>query len=158
MTAQCGAVPCRTARYRTAPHARQRIATHPVTGVNISSIINSSRLGLMYRKTCFNSSKHCACLLEIRSAVMPHKKTEKQASGSMNGDVASIFSCVLQQNRKTSEWATTSTCLFFHTKSQEACLQCVTLMVGRQEEHMACKKLSDAVLAWLSVCSKVQMT
>ena len=27
----------------------------------------------------------------------------------------------------------------------------LTLLVGRQEEHPACKKLSDAVLAWLSV-------
>jgi len=27
----------------------------------------------------------------------------------------------------------------------------LTLLVGRQEEHLACKKLSDVVLAWLSV-------
>jgi len=42
-------------------------------------------------------------------------------------------------------------------------LQCVfsafsalTLLVGRQEGHPACKKLSGGVLAWLSVWSKVQ--
>jgi len=28
------------------------------------------------------------------------------------------------------------------------------LFAGRQEEHLACKKLSDEVLAWLSVWSK----
>jgi len=33
----------------------------------------------------------------------------------------------------------------------------LTLLVGRQEEHPACKKISDEVLAWLSVCSVVQM-
>jgi len=33
----------------------------------------------------------------------------------------------------------------------------LTLLVGRQEEHPACKKLSDDVLAWLSVWSEVQM-
>jgi len=33
----------------------------------------------------------------------------------------------------------------------------LTLLVGYQEEHPACKKLSDEVLAWLSVCSEVQM-
>jgi len=35
----------------------------------------------------------------------------------------------------------------------------LTLLVGRlpQEEHLACKKLSDDVLAWLSVWSMVQM-
>ena len=32
------------------------------------------------------------------------------------------------------------------------------LLVGQQEEHLAGKKLSDEVLAWLSVCSEVQMT
>ena len=30
------------------------------------------------------------------------------------------------------------------------------LLVGRQEGHPACKKLSDGVLAWLSVWSEVQ--
>jgi len=33
----------------------------------------------------------------------------------------------------------------------------LTLLVGQQEGHPACKKLSGKILAWLSVCSKVQM-
>jgi len=33
----------------------------------------------------------------------------------------------------------------------------LTLLVGRPEEHLACKKLSDEVLVWLSVWSKVQV-
>jgi len=33
----------------------------------------------------------------------------------------------------------------------------LTLLVGWQEGHLACKKLSGGVLAWLSVCSDVQM-
>jgi len=33
----------------------------------------------------------------------------------------------------------------------------LTLLVGRQEEHPAHKKLSDGVLAWLSVWSVAQM-
>jgi len=32
----------------------------------------------------------------------------------------------------------------------------LTLLVGQQEGHPACKKLSDEVLVWLSVWSKVQ--
>ena len=32
----------------------------------------------------------------------------------------------------------------------------VTLLVGQQEGHPACKKQSGGVLAWLSVWSKVQ--
>jgi len=33
----------------------------------------------------------------------------------------------------------------------------LTLLVGRQEEHPACKKLSDEVLVWLSVWNEVQV-
>jgi len=33
----------------------------------------------------------------------------------------------------------------------------LTLLVGQQEGHPVCKKLSDGVLAWLSVWSKVQL-
>ena len=32
----------------------------------------------------------------------------------------------------------------------------LTLLVGRQEGHAACKKLSGGVLAWLSVWSEMQ--
>jgi len=32
----------------------------------------------------------------------------------------------------------------------------LTLFVGQQEGHLACKKLSGGVLAWLSVWSEVQ--
>jgi len=31
----------------------------------------------------------------------------------------------------------------------------LTLLVGQQERHLACKKLSGGVLAWLSVWSEV---
>ena len=41
---------------------------------------------------------------------------------------------------------------FMHTISFSA----LTLLVGRQEGHPACKKLSGGVLAWLSVWSEVQ--
>ena len=33
----------------------------------------------------------------------------------------------------------------------------LTLLVGRQEEHPACKQLRDEVLVWLSVWSEVQI-
>jgi len=32
----------------------------------------------------------------------------------------------------------------------------LTLLVGRQEGHLVCKKLSGGVLAWLSVWSEAQ--
>jgi len=33
----------------------------------------------------------------------------------------------------------------------------LTLLVGRQEEYLACKKLSHEGLEWLSVLDEVQM-
>jgi len=33
----------------------------------------------------------------------------------------------------------------------------LTLLVGHQEEHRACKKLSDEVLVWISVWCEVQI-
>jgi len=40
--------------------------------------------------------------------------------------------------------------------SQLVIISALTLLVGRQEGHPACKKLSGGVLAWLSVRSEVQ--
>jgi len=37
-----------------------------------------------------------------------------------------------------------------------AAFSALTLLVGQQEGHPACKKLSSGVLAWLSVWSEVQ--
>ena len=42
---------------------------------------------------------------------------------------------------------------FIH--SDVTAFSAVTLLVGQQEGHRACKKLSGGVLAWLSVWSKV---
>ena len=44
--------------------------------------------------------------------------------------------------------------LFYH--SFLLAFSALTLLVGRQEGHPACKKLSSGVLAWLSVWSEVQ--
>jgi len=37
-----------------------------------------------------------------------------------------------------------------------AAFSALMLLIGRQEGHAACKKLSGEVLAWLSVWSEVQ--
>jgi len=43
-----------------------------------------------------------------------------------------------------------------HVNSNCFAFSALTLLVGRQEGHPACKKLSGGVLAWLSVWSEVQ--
>ena len=45
---------------------------------------------------------------------------------------------------------------FFHCLRKSCAFSALTLLVGRQEGHPACKKLSSRVLAWLSVWSEVQ--
>jgi len=42
--------------------------------------------------------------------------------------------------------------------SIKAAVSALTLLVGHQKEHPACKKLSDEVLVWLSACRQMQMT
>ena len=44
----------------------------------------------------------------------------------------------------------------FSTTFQVLAFSALMLLVGRQEGHPACKKLSGGVLAWLSVWSEVQ--
>jgi len=41
--------------------------------------------------------------------------------------------------------------IFFYLIRQSLAFSALTLLVGQQEGHPACKKLSGEVLAWLSV-------
>jgi len=45
--------------------------------------------------------------------------------------------------------------IIFRILLQRYAFSALTLLVGRQEGHPACKKLSGGVLAWLSVWSEV---
>jgi len=41
--------------------------------------------------------------------------------------------------------------------SDASAFSALTLLVWHQEEHLACKKLNNEVLVWLSVWSEVQI-
>jgi len=45
----------------------------------------------------------------------------------------------------------------FGSLSFLVCLQCWMVLVGQQEGHLPVKKLSDGILAWLSVGGEVQI-
>jgi len=47
-------------------------------------------------------------------------------------------------------------CDFWPSDANPVAFSALTLLVGRQEGHPACKKLSGGVLAWLSAWSEVQ--
>ena len=51
----------------------------------------------------------------------------------------------------------TNVCQFPLIAFNAVAVSALTLLVWHQEEHPSCKKLSDEVLARLSVCSEVQM-
>ena len=46
--------------------------------------------------------------------------------------------------------------IFLYLSANNFAFSALTLLVGRQEGHPACKKQSGGVLAWLSVWSEVQ--
>jgi len=48
------------------------------------------------------------------------------------------------------------TIISYYSVSVLFAFSALTLLVGRQEGHSACKKLSGGVLAWLSAWSEVQ--
>ena len=50
----------------------------------------------------------------------------------------------------------TTTELKLTANAKRLVFSALTLLVGRQEGHPACKKLSGGVLAWLSVWSEMQ--
>ena len=54
------------------------------------------------------------------------------------------------------EITVTVTLLPFSAIESLQCFDGLTLLVGRQKGHPACKKLSGCLLAWLSVWSEVQ--
>ena len=56
----------------------------------------------------------------------------------------------------TSLWDCVTTVFSFGCQLWSLAFSALTLLVGRQEGHPACKKLSGGVLAWLSVWSEVQ--
>jgi len=53
-------------------------------------------------------------------------------------------------------WATFTFFILLSNSTDLIAFSALTLLVGRQEGHPACKKLSGGVLAWLSVWSEVQ--
>jgi len=66
-------------------------------------------------------------------------------------------SCVMQVCvflRVADVWIVVSVVLYYAFSAYA--FSALTLLVGRQEGHPACKKQSGGVLVWLSVWSKVQ--
>ena len=87
-------------------------------------------------------------------------------------DITTVLCCIIHDSlctrlctHITHVWAVFTVNCWFRLRCSILCVfilifyACIalTLLVGHQEEHPACKKLSDGMLVWLSVCSKVQI-
>jgi len=82
----------------------------------------------------------------------------------------SFLLCRYHQQQHQSAWKHNMEIVAFHTRActwqpwyyfvlnrvDAYAFSALTLLVRRQEGHLACKKLSSGVLAWLSVWSEVQ--
>jgi len=74
---------------------------------------------------------------------------------SMNGYFSHVSHFNLSQSFHVGHCA--KCCRLLHSENTIIMCLALTLLVGRQEWHPACKKLSGGVLAWLSVRSEVQI-
>jgi len=91
-------------------------------------------------------TKSCFTLTASRGSQTLATPSRRSCTHSSTGQHVHIFASFVSPG-------TTSLWVFGFSFTTFSAL---TLLVGRQEGHLACKKLSGGVLAWLSVCSKVQ--
>jgi len=75
----------------------------------------------------------------------------------INVDVHQLSPRVITADYQVNELTSSLWVSYIHFSPKKLVFSALTLLVGHQEEHLACKKLSDEVLAWLSVWSEVQM-
>ena len=75
-------------------------------------------------------------------------------------NLVSYRPCIKKQDTVVKYWTAgnPTSAVICYSNSTCTCnaFSALTLLVGRQEGHPACKKLSGGVLAWLSVWSEVQ--
>ena len=67
-----------------------------------------------------------------------------------------VVFCSLSDGDGTEQWLSNTTVSVIYASILTHPFSALTLLVGRQEGHPACKKLSGGMLAWLSVWSEVQ--
>jgi len=74
---------------------------------------------------------------------------------NLNGDTG-VFLQYTHARLHRSLAACVSVCVYLSVSSSVCAFSALMLLVGWQEGHPACKKLSGGVMAWLSVWSEVQ--
>ena len=93
-----------------------------------------------------------SCLLILFSSIRKgtlRDNWQRFFSGHVQLDRPTKFLSPNQQYKSTGKKSEALTCT-------TVAFSALTLLVGRQEGHPTCKKLSGGVLAWLSVWSEVQ--
>ena len=117
------------------------------TNLFIMKIVQKYTLKLKKQKIC--KKKHAkASPMQARSFFGSYWKGSEWRTETKTADEQARF----RQGRGTRDQITNLRILMHKANAFSA----LTLLVGRQEGHLACNKLSGGVLAWLSVWSEVQ--
>ena len=105
------------------------------------------------------------CVFVVFLKNQNYKPQPKFYSSMLDEDVTCLvfycLSCIIQKLRSKKEIEKTAKLLNIHQSVPSViafsaiAFSALTLLVGQQEEHPACKKLSGEVLVWLSVWSEV---
>ena len=111
---------------------------------------------LVITKTSENSKMH----LKVSGDWRQISKLQNKVRYRLHSFLVHIssFSSAFTRIVPVTIFATISSFLYINTLPhfEHYAFSALTLLVGRQEGHPACKKLSGGVLAWLSVWSEVQ--
>jgi len=112
----------------------------------IACVLDVRQLQPDFRSALFNVALLTANDLHRPLQAVPYLKQLLQVLHCMLTITQSIRTTLIQCHRSPVNW--------WHFKKHV--FSALTLLVGRQEGHPACKKLSGGVLVWLSVWSEVQ--
>jgi len=104
------------------------------------SSVPAAGVGSAHRYGCQCSSFFGVCFRKVEENLW-----RRSGTGILGMDAALVTQSLVCQNK-------------VQLSKQWTAFSALTLLVGWQEEHLACENLSDEVLAWLSVWSEVQMT
>ena len=127
----------------------------PLNGCSSSSKLKWASLNLTSTYLCMVLCRNPTAdesWAVAEAGTVPHRSTSYWRSADRSATCWRHSQCSLRHQQ--SSRFTQQACGFLVLDSHA--FSALTLLVGRQEGHMACKKLSGGVLAWLSVWNEVQ--
>ena len=126
-------------------------AVRPVA-VDAERAAHGRRAARLGRRTLHEPHRHLPAARRRRLLVQPQRRRPHDDAGRPLLRLSSFFDAHARSPGRNAPLIRFSISGLYAGWRNSA----LTLLVGRQEGHPACKKVSDGVLAWLSVWSEVQ--